>query len=166
MFIRTTGKQITSRQLRLRILLLGLLHSSRSSNSLLGHGVEKRTQAETHQTKERRKHLLGHKQVCKGQQYGVQRAHSLCHGNQPSAHCTADLVGCLGAGDDGHGSEIDCVLDREELQNQSLWDMRQQSGQLRTKITVMSCWSRILPGSCFWTMVLRKCVSGAATQAP
>lgn len=114
MSIQTTGKQMTHRQLHLRILLLSLLGSSRSSNSLLGHGVEKRTEAETHQTKERRKHLLGHKQVCKGQQYGVQRTHALCHGNKPSAYCTADLVGCFGAGDDCHGSEIDCVLDREE----------------------------------------------------
>ena len=82
---------------------------------LLGDGVDVSADDEGHNVEEGHPELVGQELLGKGQADGRGDPGDAHHLPEADLDGGAHLVVCAGAGDEGHGHEVDAVLDRGDL---------------------------------------------------
>lgn len=92
-----------------------VLLSQSSQTLLLGVSIDVSTNDEADDVEEGHPCLLGQELLCESQSQGRGAPADLHDGEEASTNGGADLVESTGASDDGHGGEVDGVLDRRDL---------------------------------------------------
>jgi hypothetical protein len=94
-------------------------------------------------------------------------------GPEAGADGRADLVECAGTGDDGHGDEVDGVLDGGDLREgycQYVCEVTAGLVVLTMILLVRICaifaFKLVLPSKNHWSILMRTWPSGAETKAP
>lgn len=123
---------------RLRPRLL-VLPPQRLQPLLLRVGVDVRANHEADEVEERHPGLLWQEGLRKGERDRGRDPGHLHHRHEAGTNGRADLVEGARAGDDGHGGEVDGVLDRGDLEARQRPEPRSRVAGLTMRFDTMIC---------------------------
>lgn len=141
---------------------------------LLGVRVDIRADDEAEEVEERHPGFVGEEGLGEGQGDGRRDPGDLHDGHEAGADGGADLVESAGAGDDGHGGQVDYVLDWGDLEGEQAvsnckyvevaWGLL--TIRLETMICIILARRLVLFAKSLCRMLIIKCPRGALMKAP
>lgn len=152
-----------------------MLLPQRSQSLLLGGRVDVGSDQESDEVEERHPCLLGQELLSERERDGRGDPGDFHDGQEAGAHGGAYLVEGAGAGDDGHGGQVDGVLDWRDLDDKRLagnlegllvdW-VETRTTRLLTRICKILDFRLVRPANSFCRMLMRTWPMGALMKAP